>query len=512
MNQPHVSSPLSDAKSYLEGSPLKFHEAVMKWMRETPDHVALTDDTRQLTYGELGKAITDASDWLVRQGVRAGDRVAVVNENCITTAVFIFAVSAAGGIVSPVNARISQREMDVILGQFAPRCVLYTTDSPAAAEYAQSANAKPMNMQGIGQFCVTFDDTAELETGDLPGVVVFTSGTTGNPKAVMQSHRSLLYQGASQVISRRLTPADSLYVVAPLSVSIGLGSNLMGAVVAGAEAILVLRFTPAGLARAIVNDLVTFVVAVPQVYAKLLDYADSEGMDLGSSSRLRVVGSGGASIDPALSRRIKLVFGLPCSNGYGCTEMTPIARAPDSMEASGDIIGVPSPGIEIKLMDKDGNEVSKGEIGELWARGPSRMMGYYKNPEASAEVMVGDGWLRSGDLVRQGDTGAYHICGRSKELIIRSGFNVYPIEVESVLNSFPGVMQSAVVGRKIEGDEEIVGFVQGIAGTTLDLVELRGYCRKNLAGYKVPAEIFQEELPIGPSGKILKANLAKKIA
>ena len=511
--EPFSASDDPETQAFLDTLPRKLHEAPLKWAADTPDGIAISDPTRRLTYAELGAAILAAAARLVAYGVRPGDRVAVINENGVTSAVLIYAVSAAGAIASPINARVSPREVAVMLGHLVPRCILYATDSAAAATHAEEAGAAPETDPVIGQFAIgALNNEAVPETGDLPAVIMFTSGTTGRPKGVVLGHLAILYQGASQVVSRNISTEDTLYIVAPISHAIGLGSNLITAAIGGAEAMLAPRFSPEALAHAIAEDRISFMVAVPQIYAKLLDYADAHGIDLSQTTRLRFTGTGGSPVDLSLMQRMKSIFGLPFRNGYGCTEMTPIAHVPDGVEASGDAIGIASPGCEVKVVRADGSEAADDEVGELWARGPSRMDGYYKDPEATAATITPDGWLRTGDMARRDAEGSFYIVGRGKELIIRSGFNVYPVEVEGVLNAFPGVMQSAVVGRKVPGDEEVVGYVQAAAGVTLDLDALRQHCRENLSGYKVPIELIQEDLPIGPTGKILKSALAARFA
>ncbi len=339
---------------------------------------------------------------------------------------------------------------------------------------------------------------------------MFTSRHHGAAEGVVHSHAAILYQGASRP-SRRVGPRDSLYIVAPLAHAIGLGSNLVTASVAGAEAVLAPRFDPGVLARDIAAGRITFMVAVPQVYAKLLDHAAAEGIDL-SHHGMRFTGTGGAPVDISLKERMKAVFGLPFGNAYGCTEMTPITRVPDGVEASGDAIGIAAPGCEVRVVDERGQDAASDAVGELWARGPSRMLCYFRDEAATAAAIAPGGWLRTGDMARRDADGQFYIVGRGKELIIRSGFNVYPVEVETVLNAYPGVVQSAVVGRRVAGDEEVVAFVQAAAGVVLDMAALRAHCRKNMAGYKVPAEIAVTEMPIGPTGKILKSALARRAA
>jgi acyl-CoA synthetase (AMP-forming)/AMP-acid ligase II len=497
--------------SLLDTLPARLSDAPLRWARETPDAWAVADGAQRLTHAAFGAAI-EAVAWRLRaHGVRPGDRVAVLMENGVTAAALIHGASLAGAVISPINARIAPREVAVMTGHLDARCILYTLDSPAAAEHAEQAGAVAIDVPEAGRFAITALRDCEPEGADAPALVMFTSGTTGQPKGVMLSHRAILYQAASQVLARRITAADVLYIVAPFSHTIGLGSNLVTAGIAGAEAVLAPRFDPDALAHAIAEGRITFMVAVPQVYAKLLDHAEAKGIPLGRG-RLRVTATGGAPVDLTLKARMQATFGLPFGNGYGMTEMTPIARVPDDMDASGDEIGIPAPGGALRITRPDGTEAATGEIGEIWARGPSRMDGYFRDAEATRAAVTPEGWLRTGDLGMRDARGAFTIVGRSKELIIRSGFNVYPVEVEGVLNAFPGVAQSAVVGRRVPGNEEVLAYVQPAVGAALDVEALRAHCRANLAGYKVPAEIVLGELPIGPTGKILKSALARRAA
>jgi long-chain acyl-CoA synthetase len=489
--------------------PDRLHETVFRQAEVRPDAPAVSDPERSLSFAQFAQAVREGADLLERHGVRPGDRVALINENSVTAAAMLLAVSAAGGVVSPINARVSQTEIAAMCATLEPRLTVYTIESPAARAQADAAGATPVDTP-VGALALSRTASYEPDDGPPPAVIMFTSGTTGRPKGVMLSHRAILYQGASQACSRKVTAADSLYIVAPLSHAIGFGSNLVTCLVSGAEAVLVPRFDPAALARDIAGGRISFMVAVPQVYAKLLDFAAAHGIALGRG-RMRFTGTGGATVDPALIERMQETFGLPFGNAYGCTEMTPIARVPDGMKASGAAIGIAAPGCAVRVAREDGSEAETGEVGELWARGPSRMEGYFRNPAATAEAITPEGWLRTGDLARVDADGALYIVGRAKEMIIRSGFNVYPAEVEAVLATLPGVVQSAVLGRAVEGDEEIVAFVQPAAGATLDPEALRAACREKLAGYKVPQDIHVQDLPIGPTGKILKSALAAQL-
>jgi acyl-CoA synthetase (AMP-forming)/AMP-acid ligase II len=212
----------------------------------------------------------------------------------------------------------------------------------------------------------------------------------------------------------------------------------------------------------------------------------------------------------ALKARIEEAFGLKMGNSYGMTECNPVARSPGGVDTNE--VGNVQPGIEIRIVREDGRDVAPEESGEIWVKGPSLMLGYYRN-EAATSAALRSGWLATGDLGRMDEDGKLYIVGRSKELIIRSGFNVYPVEVESVLSLYPGVAQVAVVGREVSGNEEVVAFVQPAPGVSLDVADLARWATERLAPYKRPAEIIlNSDLPVGPTGKIFKVRLKQLAA
>lgn len=493
--------------------PTRIADMPLKWAAATPDAVAYETRTKTVTWAEAGGAIERTAARLKDMGVRPGDRVMVVNENGLAAAILTFAITRLDAWVSLLNARMSSREVETMRSFADMRLVLYTTsDSPAAAKHAAEAEgvvtledplwgevaATPVNPDSVPEPVV--------DSNEQIAVLTFTSGTTGNPKAVKLSHRAVSYTAFSQCHTRHITPEDSIYIVSPLSHSIGLSSNLLAAAYAGAKSILLPTFDPAHLVESLVAGKVTFMIAVPQLFARLLDHAAKHDIDL-TKTKVRALGCGGSPLDPALKERVKATFGVPIGNGYGATEMVPVCRVPDGVDADGDVVGAPQPGVEVRLVKEDGSEAVDGEIGEMWVRGPSLMSGYYRNDAETAAVMRPGGWLATGDLGMRLPDGNYRIAGRIKELIIRSGFNVYPAEVESVLVSHPSVGQAAVVGRTVEGNEEVVAFVQLMPNRTATQEDLIAFLREHLAAYKVPSQIHIKELPIGPTGKILKSAL-----
>jgi len=331
--------------------------------------------------------------------------------------------------------------------------------------------------------------------------LVYTTGTTGKPKGVMLSHRNLLFVAAVSSRLRGLAPGDVAYGVLPISHVYGLASVLLGTLYAGACLRLEARFSPRAMLDAIRGGELSIVQGVPAMYARLLELCALDGVQAPLASTLRFAYAGGSPLDPLLKREVESLLGVPLHNGYGLTEAAPtVCQTRLDAPRVDTSVGHPIPGVEVRVDAPDGR---------LFVRGPNVMQAYYRDPDGSAAVLDEDGWLDTGDLARQDPDGALFIQGRSKELIIRSGFKVYPLEVETVLNAHPAVTQSAVVGRALaDGNEEVVAFVQPAAGSVLSADALNDWTAARLAPYKRPARIvFMEALPAAASGKVLKHRL-----
>ena len=497
--------------------PARCHHLITRWAEIQPDAPALQDPSRKLSYHEFAAAIERSVPRLRDHGVRPGDRVLIVAENTVASAVLMMAVQRLDAWPAIVNARLPSREIEGFRACAGARLTLYACDhSQAAAGHAADDAVLAIEDESIGRVVFgAIDNGCEPEPVHEDhrrqvGLMIFTSGTTGTPKAVMLSHFGLINMGAILSGTRHTTAKDSYSGAAPLSHIIG-QANLMNILWAGASLSLQPRVEVARMAEAIAAGGMTHLSFVPTVYARLLDHIERNGIDV-SGNRLRYISSGGAPLDPDLKRRIERTFGLPMVNGYGMTECAPALRSRhDLYGGEPGNIGKPEPGIEARIVDADGGDIGPDGVGELWLRSNSVMMGYYRNPEATAEVLRPDGWFRTGDLARWLDDREIAIVGRAKEMIIRSGFNVYPAEVEAALNSLPGVLQSGVVGRPAEeGNEEVIAFVEPQPGATLDEQILLDGLRELIAPYKRPARIvIMDALPLGGTGKIWKKRLAE---
>ena len=287
---------------------------------------------------------------------------------------------------------------------------------------------------------------------------------------------------------------------------------LMAATSRGAAIQFEARFRPDRLYAALQGGATVF-PGVPQMHALLMSHVAERGLGGLSGLPLHYVSSGGAPLDMAWKRKAEAFYGLALQNGYGMTETTAGITATRNPIGTPDVsCGPPLPGVEIRLDPGVGEGADPG-VGEVLTRGPHVMDGYYRNPEATAAILDADGWLRTGDLGRIDGDGFLHIVGRAKELIIRGGFNVYPPEVEAAFNDHPDVIQCAVIGRRVEGDEEVLAFVQCADPDALDIEALRAFAARTLAAYKRPSRIVAAAaLPAAPSGKILKHKLASVFA
>jgi acyl-CoA synthetase (AMP-forming)/AMP-acid ligase II len=327
----------------------------------------------------------------------------------------------------------------------------------------------------------------------------------------MLTHRNLLYIAKVSSTLRVLVQTDRVYGVLPIAHVYGLASVCLGTLFAGACIQLEARYTPQAMLHAIEHEGITVLQGVPSMYAKLLDYMRANASTFDAPG-LRLCYAGGSPLTPALKADFERVFCTPLHNGYGLTEASPtIAHTRLDAPRTDCAVGMLIPGLEMRIVDlreAKQRDVPEGGAGELWIRGPNVMRGYYRDPALSARTIDAEGWLNTGDIARRGPDGALFIVGRTKELIIHSGFNVYPVEVESVLNAHSAVTHSAVVGRAVEGNEEVVAFVELAPGASTTPEELARFAAESLAPYKRPAEIvILPALPAAASGKILKHRL-----
>jgi long-chain acyl-CoA synthetase len=499
--------------------PLRISDLAGTWSERFSDHTALVEAAGSWTYRQLASAVSETRSWLRELEVRPGDRVMIVGENSRAFVAILLAAAGLDAWPVLVNARLSPRELDEIRSHCGARRVFYTTSvSTQAADHSERHGAAVEEREGLGSIGIgPLNEKVEPESIDANvaervAALIYTSGTTGLPKGVMLSHSNLLFLAAGSARIRSLTPEDRLYGILPMSHAVGLSVVLLGSLLSGASLYLSPRFDPVAARVTLDKERLTVLLGAPTIFTQLLQYAKLRGIGSLKFPALRIISSSGAQLHPATKAAVEKLFGMPLHNGYGVTECSPtIAQTRVDLPRSDTSIGPPFPGIEIKLVGPDRKPVADGEAGELWVRGPNVMKGYYRAPEETAAAINAEGWFNTRDLARLED-GNLFIVGRTKDLIVHRGFNVYPAEVEAVLNAHPAVVHSAVIGRPVEGDEEVVAFIQQVRDSFLTASDFAQYAAGHLASYKRPAQIFLvPAMPLTPTGKVVKAELAKQL-
>jgi acyl-CoA synthetase (AMP-forming)/AMP-acid ligase II len=504
------------ANDLIEGLPSRVHEIYAKFAREMPDYSAFVEAGRSWSYRQFSDAVEAAARDLRELQVRPGDRVMVASENSVVLGALLFAIGKLDAWAIAVNPRLSAREIEQIRSHSGARLVLFNSVlSREAAGHASRAGATtraigPFGGVGVGPLNeAARAEPVETDAARQVAALMYTSGTTGAPKGVMLSHRNLLVAAKTSGIVRNTGPTDRIYGVLPMSHIVGYSILLISTLMHGATLHVVAKADPAALAEAIAKEGITTLYGVPATYQRLLEYKAVKGISRLARGNLRMMCVAGAPLDLTLKRRMEDEFGMALLNGYGITECSPgLAGVRESRPVTDETVGIFLPGVEHRIVDRDGNRVAEGAVGELHVRGPNVMLGYYRAPDQTAAAIDRDGWFNTGDLARMSGEGNLYIEGRTKELIIRSGFNVYPAEVEAVLNAHELVVQSAVVGRNVEGNEEVVAYVQLLPGAGIGADELKSYSAGLLTSYKRPSEIlFLDALPAASTGKILKHKL-----
>lgn len=495
----------------------RIHDLISMHLPRLADHPVFIEGTRTWTYGEFQATLTALAAFLRDSGLQAGDRLMIVGENSVAQVAAIMAASTLDAWAVIVNARLSPREIAAIQDHCDPRLMFFThAASDDARDHGAAREAAVHQIAGIDFSCTPARAEAIAEpvcadSRDQVAALIYTTGTTGNPKAVMLTHSNLGFTSATSRASRSTGEDDVIYAALPMSHVYGLTTVVLSALWGGATVHLAARFDARHLLHALADGL-TFFMGVPAMYLRLL--ALHEAGDTVVAPRLRFVHCGGAPLDAALKNRVEAMFKLPINNGYGMTEASPtITVVPYNQRCDDMTVGYAIPGLETRVVDEQGQIVPQGEVGELQIRGPNVMKGYYKAPEQTAAVLSPDGWLSTNDLVRQAPDSAFYVMGRLKDLIIRSGFNVYPSEVEAALNAHPSVVQSCVVGKQVDSDEQVVAYIEVDPQVPFDAAALSAFVSERLAPYKRPQIIVPvERLPAAQSGKILKKAVQEMAA
>jgi long-chain acyl-CoA synthetase len=476
-----------------------------------PERPAIRLDDTVLTYRMLDDLSARTAGLLRERGIEPGDRVGVMLPNTPAFATVYYGVLRAGGVVVPMNPLLKQREVSH-----------YLTDSGAKLIFVAAECAGEVAPEGVDCIVVA-DDFDQILVAVEPwrpvvarataddAVILYTSGTTGTPKGAQLTHGNLASNvevTATDLIQIR--PQDVIFGGLPLFHSFGQTCGLNAAIRVGACLTLVARFTPAKALQVMARDRVTVFEGVPTMYVALLGEPERWEYHV---TGLRTCVSGGAALPVEVLHGFESAFGCVILEGYGLSETSPVAsfNHPDRIRKPGSI-GTPIRGVEMRVLDDDGNDVRPGEIGEIAIRGQNLMTGYWGRPEATAAA-IPDGWFRTGDLGRKDEDGYFFIVDRKKELIIRGGYNVYPREIEEVLYQHPAIVEAAVIGLPDATlGEEVAAALVLKPGATATPEDIREYVKTQVAAYKYPRHVWVvDALPKGPTGKVLKRAIQPPI-
>src|SRR3954453_3653454 len=488
-----------------------FAEELNAAAQEAGDRPALKLDDIVLNYSALHGATAHAAGLLRAKGVEPGDRVGLQMPNVPYFPVIYYGALRLGAILVPMNPLLKGREVEYHLSDSGAKVLVAWHDFAAAAEEgcaaagAECVIAKPGEFESAIGSAEPVNEIVERADDD-PAVIIYTSGTTGTPKGATLMHSNLADGAAT---ARDLVDASPDWVslaTLPLFHVFGMNSVMNTALRARGLMTLLPRFEPGKALEVIQRYKVNSFAGVPTMYSALLHHPDRENYDVSS---LDICVSGGSAMPVELLHGFDEAFGSKILEGYGLSETTGMGsfNLPDRERKPGSI-GVPVGGTEFKLVDDEGNEVGKGERGEIVMRGPFVMRGTGDKPVPTADT-IRDGWFYTGDIGEKDDDGYFFIVDRTKELIIRGGYNVYPREIEEVLYAHPAVREVAVIGMKHdELGEEVAAVVSLKPGAEATPDELKAYAKERVAAYKYPRVVeIADDLPKSPTGKILKREI-----
>jgi long-chain acyl-CoA synthetase len=460
--------------------------------RRYPDNTALIYEDQTIDYRTLDRAVSALANHFLALGLRKEDKAAIMLPNCPEFVIAYFACQKIGAVAVTLNVLSTAYELRYLLADSDAR--VFITQPALARRFEEIQEDLPLcrcllttddlkRIAAAGPFTVDIPPIAP----DDPAVMIYTSGLTGKPLGAMLTHHNLLSQST---LIKLICNGDERFrglAVIPHFHSFGAVGNMLGPMWVGASVVLMERFTLDSIFKAIEKEKVTYITAVPRLFMGMIFHDKADQYDVSS---LKFCITGGSAMPPEFIPLFKEKFGVLLVEGYGLTETSPVCSVSRlEMPVKPGSIGIPIPGVQAMVVDETGRELPIGEIGELAIRGDNVMKGYYKNPEMTAKVLRG-GWLHTGDLARIDEDGYIFLTGRLKRMVITSGFNVYPVEVETVLDMHPSVQASRIESKPdlIRG-EIVKALIVPKPGVEPDEKAIMKHCRIYLSSYKIPREI-----------------------
>lgn len=497
------------------------------WIRKreelTPNHIAIIDMERRITYNQLNRRVNQLSNSLQESGFQHGDRCAILTYNCLEFVEVLLATAKLGAILVPLNYRLSERELQFILEDSGANFLIYDRNFEEKVE-SLSPNTGVKKYVEIGEkekphFGYHYE--AFLSKGfprepipekpielDTPHIIMYTAGTTGMPKGAILSQGNSFWNAINMSLCIDLTSKDMTLTVLPLFHIGGIGLYTLPTLYTGGTVVIQKAFDPEITFSLVKKEQVTVMFGVPAMFLFMSQHPRFEEADLSS---LRSLMSGGAPL-PVHLIEVFQKKGLFLQQGFGMSEAAPGIAAllkEDAIRKAGSI-GKPLFCVEARVVNDENYDLPPGEVGELIVRGPNIMKGYWNRPEATAESFTGD-WFHTGDLVRQDEEGYLYVVDRKKDMFISGGENVFPAEIEHVLYGHPKIAEVAVIGIPDEKWGEVgKAIVVPKSGEILTEEEVLSFCQSKLAKYKIPKLVqFATQLPRNPAGKVLKRELKK---
>lgn len=480
---------------------------------------ALISHGRTTTYGQLRRQVAALRAEFVALGLRRGECVALLCGNTPYFVVSYLAAVGVGAVVAPLNPTSPAPEIEKELAVVQPAVVIIEPAALATWERIPSdvrhgvrtvMATEGHGIEGAHTLDEVFAGDGSVDSVDVdpstPAVYMFTSGTAGSPKAAVLTHGNLLSNIEQATAVENMSPSDVTFGVLPMYHIFGLNVMLCNTLAVGASIVLVQRFDPVSTIETLRERGVTVMLGAPSIWMALNQLLD---VPADAFAKVRLALSGAAKLPEQVIHSLSNRFGLRVLEGYGLTEASPVVTTSIDMPFSPGSIGRPVPGVEVRIVDENGDDAFVGDSGEIWVRGPNVFAGYLNDPDATARVLSPEGWLRTGDIAVADEGGHIFMVDRAKDLIIVSGFNVFPAEVEEVLTAHPDIVDAAVVGTAHPHTGEAVrAYVVLRPGTHLDEDTVVDHCRAHLARYKCPSKVlFVDQVPRNMTGKLQRYSL-----
>lgn len=501
-------------------------EVMIRSKEQNPQKIFLKMNKIKKTFKTFYDDVSCLAYGLKEIGIKKGDRVAILLNNSIEFIISYFAILTLGGVVVPLNTFLRQDEIIYILNDCMAKILITSSDFESTLKDFNFNKIPSLeNIISVGKLnnikSIEYDIILKKGRLNIPfidvdeesiAVLIYTSGTTGFPKGAMLSHKNLISNVKSCIKAIRINENDKFIIFLPMFHAFSFTVCVLIPLYCKCTLTIIKSIQPfSKILKSILFDRITIFVAIPQVYNVLSNKKIPRWLLW--LNPVRVCISGAAPLAGEVLRRFEERFKVPLLEGYGLSEASPVVSVNplDGTRKPGSV-GPPIPGVEVKIVDDDGNFLKPGQVGEIIVKGPNIMKGYY-NRDVETNMTIRDGWLYTGDLGKIDEDGYLYIIDRKKDLIIVNGMNLYPREVEEVLYKHPAIKGAVVVGKKDALHGEIpIGVILLKEGMSATEQELKKFCKQHLANYKIPHKFeFWKELPMTGTGKILKREVKRII-